>query len=164
MFKLIRLTSLTLFILLQACSTHQSVIKKAPPISAKIPKGSMVLAQIKPQTVNRHPRALPAVQALITEAQQQFQAGNYNHAVAAIERAISIQPRLAILWHQLASIRAEQTLYKQAIQLAQKSNALAIHQTALKRKNWQLIAKVKIILGDRKGAKIALQKSKAIQL
>ena len=105
--------------------------------------------------------APPAVLALMSEAEESRTQGNFDTAAAKLERALRIQPRNAALWHELASVRLQQHKPRLAEDLAKKSNALAHHDRALKRKNWELIARARHLQEDEEGAQEAERKAQA---
>jgi tetratricopeptide (TPR) repeat protein len=105
--------------------------------------------------------APPAVLALMSEAEESRTEGNFDAAAAKLERALRIQPRNAVLWHELASVRLQQHKPRLAEDLAKKSNALARHDYALKRKNWALIARGRRLQGDDEGELEAERKARA---
>ena len=105
--------------------------------------------------------APPAVLALMSEAQASRAQGNFDTAAAKLERALRIQPRNAALWHELASVRLQQHKPRLAEDLAKKSNTLARHDRALKRKNWELIARSRRLQEDEEGAQEAERKAQA---
>ena len=82
-----------------------------------------------------------AVLALVGKAQQKFHQGNKKSAAASIERALRIEPRNAKLWQQLAVIRLQQKKYRQAEQLAKKSNHFTKKNRYLQIQNWDIIAR-----------------------
>ena len=96
-----------------------------------------------------------AVVALLTSAEQQQKAGDTSAAVGTVERALRIEPRNAHLWNRLARLRFEQKRYTMASDLAAKSNSLAAGDSALKRQNWNLIARARRAQGDDAGAREA---------
>ncbi|MEO5343852.1 MAG: tetratricopeptide repeat protein [Gammaproteobacteria bacterium SHHR-1] len=99
------------------------------------------------------------VLALLRSAETQERAGQLPAAAATLERALRIQPRNAVLWNQLAQVRFKQGQYARANSLAGKSNALAGDDSALRRNNWLLIARVKKAQGDEYGASEAKAKA-----
>jgi len=80
-----------------------------------------------------------AVQALLMEAKKQYDAGNNEQAAAALERALRIDSRNPILYHNLAGVRLKQQDWKRAANLAAKSNALAVNNIKLQVRNWVVI-------------------------
>ena len=78
-----------------------------------------------------------------------------NKAIALLERALRIEPGNALLWHQFAQVRLQQSNWQQAIALARKSNALAGNDQVLKSRNWAVIASAYEKLGDPEKAKEA---------
>ncbi|HEY5603900.1 MAG TPA: tetratricopeptide repeat protein [Gammaproteobacteria bacterium] len=83
------------------------------------------------------------VLALLDQATRMEAAGNPEKAAATLERALRIEPRNARLWHRLAVIRYQQGQYTQAESLAAKSSTLAQDDGELKRKNAELIERVR---------------------
>jgi len=103
----------------------------------------------------------PAVLALLGSAQSQHQAGNYELAAAALERALRLEPRNAMLWHRLAQVRLSQGKWRNAIDFAAKSNSLAGGERKLQASNWLVIAQAKERQGDREGAQAARARMEA---
>jgi tetratricopeptide (TPR) repeat protein len=81
-----------------------------------------------------------AVASLLAKADIKQGQARWEQAAELLERALRIEPRNAQLWHRLAKIRLQQGRYGMAESLAQKSNALARDDEALKRLNAELIA------------------------
>jgi tetratricopeptide (TPR) repeat protein len=98
---------------------------------------------------------LPAVVALLEQAEQQANAGELEAAAASLERAIRIDARNPVIWYHLATVRLSQGEPAQAAQLAGKSNSLAPGNTAQQARNWLLIAEARRQLNDRSGAAAA---------
>ncbi len=80
-----------------------------------------------------------AVSTLLAKVEIQESQAHWERAAALLERALRIEPRNAQLWHRLAKVRLQQGRYGMAESLAQKSNALAKDDEALKRRNAELI-------------------------
>ncbi len=100
-----------------------------------------------------------AVVALLTNAHEQMLAGDYEQASAALERALRLEPRNAMLWHRLAQVRLGQGQWRNAIEFAAKSNSLAGGQQDLQASNWLVIAQAKQRQGDLEGAAAARARS-----
>ena len=70
-------------------------------------------------------------------------AGHRTRPVATDElaggRAIRIEPQNGALWHELARVRFQQGSYEQAMQLANRSNALLAADSTLRARNDELI-------------------------
>lgn len=85
----------------------------------------------------------PAVSKLLQQAEVQQQSGsntgNYNAAIATLERAIRIAPRYPESYYRLAKIRFQQGSYAQALSLAQKAISLGASGN-LKQQSLSLIA------------------------
>ncbi len=99
--------------------------------------------------------ANPAVVSLLNTASAQSRAGDHARAAATLERAITIEPNNAWLWHRLAGTRLAEGRLEQAASLAAKSNSLATADRSLQADNWKLIAQVRRRQGDTGGAAAA---------
>jgi tetratricopeptide (TPR) repeat protein len=104
-----------------------------------------------------------AVVALVEAARSERAAGRLDNAAAAYERALRIEPANAELWHRLAQLRFDQQQYRQAINIANKSNALAGRQRILLARNWQLIAEAHRKLGEQGEARAAHEKARRFE-
>jgi tetratricopeptide (TPR) repeat protein len=101
-----------------------------------------------------------AVVALLDKAQAQSSAGQLEAADASLERALRIEPRNPFLWQELARVRLGQGQYRQAENLAAKSNALAGEDKRLRAENWRIIGQARSRRGDQKGAQAAFERAK----
>jgi tetratricopeptide (TPR) repeat protein len=81
-----------------------------------------------------------AVVTLLTEAKSHFDAGENEQSAALLERALRIEPRNPVLWHNLAGVRLRQEDWARAASLAAKSNAFAVENKWLRVRNWIIIA------------------------
>jgi Tfp pilus assembly protein PilF len=81
-----------------------------------------------------------AVSSLLREAKTQYDDGQHEQAAALLERALRIDPRSAVLWHNLAGVRLQQQDWARAASLAAKSNSLSATDKNLRIRNWVLIA------------------------
>ena len=97
----------------------------------------------------------PAIVALLDNADAKEQAGSLDQAGAELERALRLAPRNAMLWHRLARVRLKQGQWQTAVDMAAKSNSLAVGDTGLQAWNWAVIAEAKEQQGDSKGAEAA---------
>jgi predicted Zn-dependent protease len=102
-----------------------------------------------------------AAGTLLASARQSVQAGQFSRAEATLERALRVEPRNAGLWHEMAQVKFGQENYGQAVQFCLKSNSLAGRDSALVRKNWQLLARAYAKLGDMDKAEQARLKATA---
>jgi tetratricopeptide (TPR) repeat protein len=100
-----------------------------------------------------------AVQALVNKAHSQAAAGRMDAAGANLERALRIEPRDPVLWQELARVRLDQGQYRQAENLAAKSNALAKGNRYLHAENWRIIGEARNRRGDLEGARAAFRKA-----
>lgn len=81
----------------------------------------------------------PAALALLNEAMRQEKSGELEIAAAKLERALRIEPRNPLLWHQLAALRLRQGQIQLAANLAQKSNTYVAQNTELAARNQRII-------------------------
>jgi predicted negative regulator of RcsB-dependent stress response len=100
-----------------------------------------------------------AVMALLNNAKNQSAVGRMDEASANLERALRIEPRNPVLWHELARVRLEQGLYRQAENMAAKSNVLARANRYLQAENWRIIGEARSRRGDPQGAREAFEKA-----
>ncbi|HYM48449.1 MAG TPA: tetratricopeptide repeat protein, partial [Burkholderiaceae bacterium] len=101
-----------------------------------------------------------AVVALVDNARTDVEAGRFPNAVAALERALRIEPKNPRIWNQLARLRLKEGDYEQAEGLAARSNSWAGADNDLRAQNWQLISEARAARGDDAGAKAALERAK----
>jgi cytochrome c-type biogenesis protein CcmH/NrfG len=118
--------------------------------------GCAVPAQ-KPSTVPVSSN--PAVMALLEKAKAQRATDRLPEASASLERALRIEPRNPRLWQELARVRLAQGQYRQAENLAVKSNTLAAGDKPLRRENWRIIGQARTDLGDLAGAREAFSRA-----
>jgi tetratricopeptide (TPR) repeat protein len=117
------------------------------------------LAIARPPSAIPKANAASSVTALLGTAQRLQETGDFDAAVATLERAVRIDSRNAQAWHQLANLRYQQKNWEQAAQLALKSNLFAGPDKALKARNWRLIADAKNLQGDSHAAESARQRA-----
>jgi tetratricopeptide (TPR) repeat protein len=106
------------------------------------------------------PESLPvsdnnAVSVLANTARVDAANGNFDAAVASLERALRIEPRNPALWQELAKLRLQQGQYQQAEGLAAKSNGWAADNKTLRAENWRIIGQARLKRGDYPGAQSA---------
>jgi tetratricopeptide (TPR) repeat protein len=155
--------------LLQACSSQPTQVSPPPVVDkgqqAAVPQSSDIAgrsvtstAQPPQQTISDTSAGVnqqPAIVALLDQAELQANAGELESAAASLERAIRIDPRNAVLWYHLATVRFAQGESPQAEQLAVKSNSLASGNAAQQGRNWRLIAKARRAQNNPAGAAAA---------
>lgn len=105
--------------------------------------------------------ASPPVLALLTEAQNNHYAGKTEVAVAALERALRIEPRNPGLFYRLSALRLQQEQPHLAEELAKKALSLAGQDARLKRHCWLLIENARRKRGDLAGAEEAQRNAQA---
>ena len=96
---------------------------KAEP-KAEAPAGSKVVPKVKPKPVDDTAKAPAAVASLLDRAKQQESSGDYQAAVASLERAIRIAPRYPESYYRLGELRLRQGFYSQARSLGHKTLSL----------------------------------------
>ncbi|MFP4317309.1 MAG: tetratricopeptide repeat protein [Desulfovibrionales bacterium] len=104
-------------------------------------------------------RTTTAASMLLEQAKAQAGAGQFDQAGATLERALRIEPHNPLLWQELARVRINQGQYRQAENLAAKSNALAGDHRQMQARNWQIIGQARTRLGDPQGAKAAFERA-----
>ena len=100
-----------------------------------------------------------AVVALLDKAHVQASAGQLEKASASFERALRIEPRNPALWQELARVRLGQGQYRQAENLAAKSNALSRGNKRMRAGNWRIIGQARTKRGDIQGAQAAFERA-----
>lgn len=151
-----------LVVFLSACTTAPQ--RSLPPVvegSGPTPDAPAGPAPEREETPPA-PSTGGAVLALLDRADHYRSAGDTAGEAATIERALRIDPRNAQLWHRLAATRLEQGQPQQAEQLALKSNALSAGDTALRLRNWRLVAKARWTMNDAAGARAAETRARAL--
>lgn len=134
----------------------QPQLPEAQPVVPPVPQNITPAPVPQPQTAV--PSA-PAILALIAEADQNVQTGNYESGAVKIERALRIDARNANLTYKLAEIRLKQEQPRLAEDLAKKAALLAETNHELKKRCWLLIAEAKRLQNDPDGAQQAEQKA-----
>ncbi len=105
--------------------------------------------RIQTESLAGTPSMSDAVKNLLDDAIGYKQANDYEAAAESLERALRIEARNPAVWHELADLRLSRGEYAQAVQFAQKSNALTGRDdTSLKRRNWNLISVAYAALGN----------------
>jgi Flp pilus assembly protein TadD len=80
-----------------------------------------------------------AVAGLMQSARADAAAGRLPNAAASLERALRIEPKNPRLWQELARVRLQQGNFAQAESMAQRSNAWAGNDSALRAENARII-------------------------
>lgn len=104
----------------------------------------------------------PAVLALVNEADRNGQAGDFESAVATLERALRISPRNPRLTYKLAKLRLRQSKPRLAEDLAKKAALLSANNKRLKKQSWLLISEARKQQKNFYGAKEARLKADKI--
>ncbi|GAB4515008.1 MAG: hypothetical protein Tsb0026_20560 [Sulfuricaulis sp.] len=100
-----------------------------------------------------------AVVALMDSARTDIANGKLDAAVGPLERALRIEPRNPVLWHELARLRLQQGQYQQAEGMATRSNSWAGDNKVLRAENWRIVGEARLKRGDRQGAQAAFDKA-----
>ena len=130
------------------------------PISSQVILGKQAgCAALQTAAPPTQPSDNTAVIALLSKAKNQSAAGRMDGASADLERALRIEPRNPVLWHELARVRLEQGQYRQAEHMAAKSNMLAGTNRYLLAENWRIIGEARSRRGDPQGAREAFDKA-----
>ncbi len=133
---------------------QQARAEPPAPAPAPAPKRDVVLP---PAEIT--PKGNQAVVVLLDSAKQYVARSDWDRAAAALERAVRLEPKNAGIWHDLAQIRLQQRQYKQAEDLAAKSNSLAGNDRQVKSRNWKVISVSRRARGDDTGADAAQAQS-----
>ncbi len=115
-----------------------------------------------PETLAPKRQHSAAVETLLKQAKEQFEQNETEQAAALLERALRIEPRNSVLWHNLAGVRLKQQDWQRAANLAAKSNTLAGDNKWLRVRNWVITAIACEGMGDKGCAQEARQRSKAL--
>ncbi len=171
--RLIVLFSVIL-VLLAGCSTPPRQGEPAPIISrdgyspanahSRENKQVKITPLEQKSAISARPVPNRAVQLLHERARSQMNNGDLAAADKSLERALSIQPGNARSWNLLAHLRAEQSNYAMAADIAAKSNTMvAADDHALRKDNLLLMAKMKSLLGRTGEAERLLKQANAIR-
>lgn len=138
--------------LLSACVTVDNTQDSIPVEDRAVVDGQILPLPDEPaitvEPLSSAPVMSPVARKLLISSETQSRAGDWDSAANSLERALRLEPRNALLWSRLASIRYQQNDWQQAIQLAAKSNTLINNSTDLRRQNWNMIANAYDALGD----------------
>ena len=129
-----------------------------PSMQELAPGEQLIAPNVQSPNIPSEPLS-PAVLALVSEAEQNSQSGQYETAAVKIERALRIDPRNALLTYKLAAIRLKQEQPRLAEDLAKKAVLLAGGDRNLKKQIWLLISESKRAQQDPTGAAQAAQKA-----
>ncbi len=113
-----------------------------------------------PQWISAEPSN--AVSALLKESRDEYAQKRYEQSAALLERALRIEPRNSILWHDLAGVRLEQEEWRKAMSLAARSNELSGDNKWLRIRNWTIISLACKGLNDKNCVKDAQSRAQSI--
>lgn len=100
-----------------------------------------------------------AVKSLVAKADAAYDRGEYEAAIAQLERAVRIEPRNSHVWYKMANLRMALQEPVKAESLAQKSLSFAGADKKLQADNWDLIAVTRRMRGDTPGANFAARQA-----
>ena len=103
-----------------------------------------------------------AVVALADAARTDAAAEKFSGAASSLERALRIEPRNPRLWHELGRLKLKEGDYRQAANMAARSNTWVGADKALHAANWRLIGEARRADGDETGALAAFSKAETI--
>ncbi len=138
--------------------TGQKKTAMANTMQVFFPKSTETIARTG-DNINRKAPLLPAVTALVKDADKKRKNGDLEGAVSSLERALRIDSRSALLTYKLAQLRVSQTKFDMAENLSKKAALLAGNDGYLKKLCWLLIAKARDGLHNVSGAKEARLKA-----
>lgn len=144
--------TVSFLLLLVACSSQANRPESLIPVEERFVPAEGITDTPAYSGDNVQPTVIAS---LIDESRNHAAAGNTDKAIASVERALRIEPGNAMLWHQFAQLRLQQSNWQQAIALARKSNALASDDRQLKSLNWSVMATAYEKLGDKEKAEEA---------
>lgn len=119
--------------------TLVSVISAVAAAGCAIPEREKDVPVTDTAAISSRPADSPAVVELLGIARTAMKDSRWIDAAQSLERAIRIEPHNSTLWHELAQVRFAQGNYEQAMQLANRSNALLDSRSGLRTKNDELI-------------------------
>ena len=97
----------------------------------------------------------PAIKELLVQAMKAEDAGDYDAAAVAIERALLIQPRDPELLQRMAEIQLQKKDYQQALNFASRSYDAGPRVGELCNRNWRTMSVAQESLGDTRSAAMA---------
>ena len=109
-------------------------------------------SKIEVEPLSSAPEMSAVARRLLVSSETQSNAGDWDSAANSLERALRLEPRNALLWNKLASVRYQQQDWQQAVQLAAKSNTLSGQNVGLRRQNWNMMANAYDALGNTESA------------
>ena len=101
-----------------------------------------------------------AVNSLVSRGESQREAGNYDEAVATLERALRLVPSSGNAYLSLARVRLDMNQNNTAIQWAKKALLLLSVDARRKKSDaWKVISVARLRQGDSAGASLAAEKA-----
>jgi hypothetical protein len=107
--------------------------------------------------------ALPAVEDLVKQADEQIAMNNWDVASEKLERALRISPDYAPAWSRLSHIALSNDDPTRAIQMAKRSNSYAGNSVDLKLLNWEFIREASVMMDDAEGVQNAVKAINILQ-
>lgn len=141
-------SGLILLLFLVGCGTKQGPIK-TDDSRVLLPENTYYLEEefpeddeavvLLPTPKNKKFVVTPVVQSLLDKSKNKYLLAEFEAAASFLERGINISPNNPLLWQRLAVVRFKQRNYKQAKQLAVKSNVLVEGDNTLRAINEKII-------------------------
>lgn len=100
-----------------------------------------------------------AVRGLINKAQKQSASGKHQAACVTLERAIRVDSSNPLVWRNMAIVKYRMRDYAAAESMSLRSLSFVHNRGSLYRNNWKLIADARRAMGDKAGAKKAIEKA-----
>lgn len=160
----------SVILLISACTL--TPIQPPPVESRSVPVPRMetpaqpaepVTTPVQPPIISE-PQAAPsspAVLALLEDARQFQQQGDYQAAQSRIQRAQRIAPRDPNIYYDLSQTHLQLKDYRLAEQVALKGVSYTQRDKSQLKRFWLLLAEIRSASGDRAGAKAAREKAES---
>ena len=97
----------------------------------------------------------PGVEALLSRAHHQIDAGQYEDAAATLDEALKLSPKAPDILQQRAELAVRLGDYREAGKLARRSYQLGPKVGALCARNWQTVLEMRRIVDDAAGVEAA---------
>lgn len=94
----------------------------------------------------------PAVKQLLADAGSAESGGDYDQAMALLERAMRIQPRDPEILQNMAELQLQMKDYRQAVSFAERSYEVGPRVGEICSRNWRTISVAREYLGDHRGS------------
>lgn len=125
------------------------------------PSAAQLIASIREaganddSVVHVKPLREPGVEALLSKAHHQIDAGQYEDAADTLDEALKLSPKSPDILQQRAELAVRLGDYSEAGKLARRSYQLGPKLGGLCARNWQTVLEMRRIAGDTAGVKAA---------